>query len=70
MVERCFWEQYDREGKVYPDPGGMLDQDDHLMADLATYSWIVGFANAILDKEEADQKEAAEVLAKARQRRS
>lgn len=31
----------------------MLDQDEQLMSDISTYSWLVGFAENILDQEEA-----------------
>jgi hypothetical protein len=53
VVERCYWERANSEGKVYPDPGGMLDQDEHLMTDLRTYGWLVGFAQNIYDKDAA-----------------
>lgn len=51
LVERCFWERYNANGTVYPEPGGMLDQDEQLMADLGTYAWLVGFARNILAEE-------------------
>lgn len=55
MVERLYWERENADHAVYPEVGGMLDQDDHLMTDLGTYGWLVGFANNILDRDEAVQ---------------
>lgn len=50
-----YWERVNSEGSVYPDPGGMLDQDEHLMRDLSTYGWLVGFARNIIKEEKKAQ---------------
>ena len=59
LVESLYWERYNSSGASYPDEGGMLDQDQPLQNDLATYGWLIGLAEAILDKD----KEAQELIA-------
>lgn len=38
----------------------MLDQDEHMMEDLSTYAWLVGFADNILDEEEEARQRVKE----------
>lgn len=56
LVEELYWERYNSSGAKYPDEGGMLDQDSDLSADLNTYGWLIGLAEAILDKEDEAKK--------------
>jgi hypothetical protein len=62
IVEKLYWERENARRRTFPDPGGMLDQDEHMMDDLSTYGWLVSFAENILDQE-------AEVLNKAKGQR-
>ena len=53
MIRGIYWERAGSDKAVYPDNGGMLDQDTHLMADLKTFGWLVDLQERIQDRDEA-----------------
>lgn len=62
VVESLYWERHNSSGSIQPDSGGMLDQDFNLSDDLNTYGWLIGLAEALLDKDEELKKLVAAKL--------